>query len=135
MTTHRKNETALSLLRRLDELKAEQEALAAEREDIQSILISREDELSGQTYTDDDGWSYTATVVRADNPPKIDPEGLKEAIGTRLWNKITVAKIDTKALEAEVVRGAIDVATVADHSTVTAKKPYVRLTVKSGERR
>lgn len=134
-TTHRKNATVLSLLRRLDELKTEQDALAAEREDIQSILISREDELDDQTFTDTDGWTYSATVVHADNPPKIDAEGLKEAIGTRLWNKITVAKIDNKALEAEVVRGTIDVATVAEHSTVTPKKPYVRLTVKSGERR
>ena len=131
---HRKNEKVLSLLQRLDEVKTQQEALAAEREEIQSILIEREAELEDQTFTDEAGWSYSATVVHADNPPKIDPDGLREEVGPALWRAITVRKIDNKALEAEVVRGRIDVETVAKHSTVTAKKPYVRLTVKNGER-
>lgn len=78
-----------------------------------------------------DGSVYRATVVRSERT-KIDDEGLRKAIGSRSWNKLTTRKVDAKLLEKAVISGEVQEATVSRYVTITTASAYPRITKLAG---
>lgn len=67
------------------------------------------------------------TMVKS-SAPNIDAAGLKKALGARLYNKFTTAKLDTKKLEAAMNDGLVDTVVVAQYTSYVDRKPYLRIT-------
>lgn len=59
---------------------------------------------------------------------RFDEPGLKKALGARVWNKLTVAKLDKKKLEAAMANGDVDPVVVAAYAAEKESAPYIRLT-------
>lgn len=57
----------------------------------------------------------------------LDEEGLKAALPTATWNKITRQVLDKELLEANIVTGKIDADLVASFTEEKPRKPYVRV--------
>ena len=59
---------------------------------------------------------------------KIDEEGLRKALGVKLWNKITVKKVDKAKLTTTIADGEISPELASGFLTVQKNKPYIRYT-------
>ena len=73
--------------------------------------------------------SYKATCVKSETI-KIDEEGLKEKLGSEIWEQVTTSKLDMKKLESLVATGAIASEVIADYSTIVPRTPYVKIGIK-----
>ena len=68
-----------------------------------------------------------ATVVQTEST-KIDEDGLRKAVGVKLWNKITVKKVDKAKLTETIADGEISPELASGFLTVQKNKPYIRYT-------
>jgi len=66
-----------------------------------------------------------ATVVQTETT-KIDEDGLRKAVGVKLWNKITVKKVDKAKLTTTIADGEISPELASGFLTVQKNKPYIR---------
>ena len=57
---------------------------------------------------------------------KIDEEGLRKALGVKLWNKVTVKKVDKAKLTAIIADGEVSPELASGFLTVQKNKPYIR---------
>lgn len=72
-----------------------------------------------------EGFKYT--IVQAERT-KIHESSLRRAIGARLFNKLTVRKIDQKLVTEAVKTGQLDPVVLSMHSENVLNKPYIRIT-------
>jgi hypothetical protein len=92
-------------------------------------LMEADDLRTAVTYEDTTGMYYTGTLIKQETVDYAE-EDLREEIGEQLWDMITTRVLDKKKLEASVVTGQIPADVVAGHSTVKARRPYIRFAVK-----
>ncbi|CAB5220339.1 hypothetical protein UFOVP238_29 [uncultured Caudovirales phage] len=124
--TKKQQEKIQEALLELADLKTQQDEIAWAVADAESRLITLMDSAGEKTVTtDDDG--VKGTLVRASSLV-INEDGLRKAVGAKLWNRITKRTLDKKKLEAFVTTGEISAVLVAAHSSERQSKPYVRLT-------
>jgi len=83
--------------------------------------------------TDYNGIKITGSKVTS-STLDIDEEGLREELGEERWRAVSRRVLDRKLLEDAIVRDRIDASALANNSREVSKKPYVRLTIKEGER-
>lgn len=114
------------LVERLADAKSAQHAADAEVKAVQAALIDmmNEDGITSASTEAHKAALVTATTI------VIDEKKLKRVIGARLWNKVTVQKLDKKKLEAAVELGEVDMSDVAKSSDEVPKAPYIRITAK-----
>lgn len=67
------------------------------------------------------------TVVRREIVRWNEP-GLKRALGARVFNKLTTAKLDTKKLDAAIAAHQVDPLQVVAYGEVVPGKTYVKVT-------
>lgn len=56
----------------------------------------------------------------------VDDAKLATSLGARLWNKVTVRKLDNKLLKSAIERGEISATTVAGCSEILDNKPFAK---------
>ena len=115
------------MLDRLVAMKDEIAGLETARRDLEDQIIAVIGDNSPHTWMCD-GMRTKATVVR---PTVIEVDGdvLETLIPKKVWDSITTRRVETRLFDAQVRVGNIS-AVVADQvSTVTARRPYVRVTV------
>jgi len=114
-------------LRHLKQQLAElQQSIDDKTELVSSMLLER-----GQKSRTHYGFRYT--LVQAERV-KINELGLKKALGARLFNKLTVAKVDQNKLKSAIAEGIVDPVVLEQHSEVVLNKPSIRITeVSDGE--
>lgn len=59
---------------------------------------------------------------------KVNEEGLRKALGARVFNKYTVRKIDKNKLETGIATGEVDGVVVSQYCEIKSSKPYIRYT-------
>jgi len=57
---------------------------------------------------------------------KIDEEGLRKSLGTKLWNKVTDRKVSKSKLLIAIAEGEISQELASSFITVQANKAYIR---------
>lgn len=115
---------------RLLEIKQKRAALDEEYSTLENEVIALMDKIGEKTATvSDESGALTGTVVRG-STLQINEDGLRKALGAKLWAKVTKRVIDKKKLEAFTVTGEISPMVVAAHSEEKQSKPYVRLSNK-----
>ncbi len=112
-------------LKKLQEIKDQLAVLEAERKKLQEQLSEAMGDDSVDFCVGEQ--KFKATCVRSETV-KIDEEALATALGKKVWEQITVRKLDNKLLEAKVALGEIPVELVSDHSTIVPRKPYIKTT-------
>lgn len=73
------------------------------------------------------GSTKKVTLVKSETV-KIDEEGLREALGEKMWDKITTRKLDNKKLESFVAVGDIDIEVLDTYSEIVPRTPYIKIT-------
>lgn len=118
----------VELLLILASIKAAEEVLSKQKEDIQARLVEIMQSNSRGTMTakSSDGRVVKGTLVVAERVI-IDSDRLKDALPAKMWDKITTRVLDKGLLEAHVTTKAIDENVVASCSEIKANKPYVRV--------
>jgi len=130
-TTHAmKLKKAKALIDELASAKEVLQGLKADVDTIQDDVLKALHDLDVTTLRTDDG--NNATVV-AGSRVTIDDSKLSKSLGAKLWQKITVRKLDPKLLDDAIAKGVVDKVLVAAASSETPTKPYIRLTIKGGE--
>ncbi len=84
--------------------------------------------------TDAIAWRFgesmgSAKVVRP-STIKYDEDRLQATLGSDRWSRATKTVLDTKALDAMVADGVVEIGEVAACSEVVDRSPYVKITVK-----
>ena len=100
---------------------AKRELDAAEQELIESLRAAGDKSTS---LTEGDK-VQRATVVQTETT-KIDEEGLRKALGVKLWNKVTVRKVDKAKLTTIIADGEVSPELASGFLTVQKNKPYIR---------
>lgn len=70
---------------------------------------------------------FKVRVVTSDSL-HVNEAGLKKAIGARLFNTMLKKSLDTTLLRKAMTEGRVDPVVVAQHSVVTPRKSYIKLT-------
>lgn len=107
-------------------------AIKAKIDEQQAVLLEEMEALELTTLTvhsEIDDVDITGTRVQASSVV-IDETKLQKKVGASIWNKITRKQLDKKLLESAVQSGAVKETDLADASTVTPNKPFVKVTVK-----
>ena len=119
---------ASSLLSTLASIKAAEDMLAKQKVEAQTRLIELLDGVGIKTYKTktSDGRSLTGTLVQAERLVYDEP-GLEAALGKKLWDAVTVRKLDKALLEAHVVTKAVDENVVAAYTEVKQNAPYIKM--------
>ena len=120
--------TAEELLVILASIKSAEDALAKQRSDVQTRLIEAMDSELQKIVktTTSDGRSLTGTLVRAERLV-YDEAGLEVHLGKKLWDAVTVRKLDKALLEAHVVTKAIREDVVASYTEIKQNAPFIKL--------
>jgi predicted amidohydrolase len=119
--------TAMDLaVDRVRRAKDKAEVAAQELKDSQRELMALLAVENVKTHVYD---GYQATVVR-NTGYTFNEAGLRKAVGARVYNKLTTAKLDSKKLEKAVEDGVIDPVLVAQYATEKKTDPFLRLTEK-----
>lgn len=66
-----------------------------------------------------------ATYVQTETT-KIDEDGLRKAVGVKVWNRITNRKVDKAKLMTVIGEGEISQELAASFITLQKSKPYIR---------
>lgn len=111
------------LLEQLAEAKAEQIAANEKVAAIQTRLLTYAQETESKTLSGD---RIKATVVTTERVA-YNEKTLKKALGVKLWNTIKKESVDSSKLKSQVSKGLIDPIVVAQNSTITKSKPYLRI--------
>lgn len=116
------------LLLVLANIKAAQDALKVQHEQMQARLIEALDKQGKDKIaaTSSDGRTVKGSVVRAEKVV-IDQAALEAALPAKVWEKVTKRVLDNDLLEAHVATKAIKEEVVAACSEVRQNKPYVRV--------
>jgi ATP-dependent helicase YprA (DUF1998 family) len=72
------------------------------------------------------------TMVRPETMT-FDENGLRKALGAKVFNKLTTAKLDRKKLEKAIESGEIDPVVVAQNTTLILQNTHIRVTEKSND--
>lgn len=78
------------------------------------------------------GREWRVTVV-APEGISFDEDALLKTLGKRAFARVANLKLDRKKLEAAVRDGSISAELVSEHSVLSRKSPYIRVTEYSGE--
>ena len=109
--------------------KAEAAAIE-EREAAQSVLVNAMKAKKRRTASvvlPEDRGTINGTLIEAQRIV-YDETKLKAKVGRTVWTKITKLVLDKEKLEAAVSLELVDPIILAECSTVTDNKPYVRVT-------
>lgn len=121
-------EEARELLLTMAQRKAQMEAMAStqgqDQERLLTILSSFEQKTLAATGSD--GRKVKGTVIAAERIV-IDADRLKNEIGAKLWDKVSVRTLDKGLLEAHVKTKAVDENVVAACTEIKTNKPYVKI--------
>jgi hypothetical protein len=83
-----------------------------------------------KTVTDTlDGHTFSATYTQR-TTTQINEEGLRKAMGARVFNKYTIRKLDRKALEKAMGDGVVDPTLVAQYVEQVPGKTFLTYRVK-----
>lgn len=66
-----------------------------------------------------------ATFVQSETT-KIDEDGLRKAVGVKIWNHITVKKVDRAKLMESIGEGEISQELASGFLTTVQSKPFIR---------
>ena len=66
-----------------------------------------------------------ATYVQTEST-KIDEEGLRKAVGVKIWNKVTDRKVNKAKLVTVIGEGEVSQELASSFITVQKNKPYIR---------
>lgn len=118
---------AIELLRYHRARKAESEDSAKTYQD-EAIAGMKGMDVKSFSY-EAEGQKVKATLV---SPTKLVPNeaGLKKALGTKLWQKVSTRTLDIGKLEALMAAGEIDPSLVAQYFKDEPKGEYLRITVR-----
>ena len=101
-----------------------------ELEEAKHLLIYTLEKAGRKSYT----FGQTRATVVVSETTSFDEPGLKKALGARLFNKFTTAKLDKKKLEAAMENNEVDKVVVSQYATIQQSQPFIRLsTVKDSE--
>lgn len=75
---------------------------------------------------------WKVTVVQTERV-KVDDDHLIKMIGKRLYNKVSIRKVDKKLLDDAIKEGAIDPAMISNSVVISTSKPFMRVTEYTGE--
>jgi transcriptional antiterminator Rof (Rho-off) len=78
------------------------------------------------------GTDYKVTVVQSETL-KVDEDSLVKALGKRMYNKVSVRKVDKKMLELAIKDGEISPQAVANSMVISKSTPYIRVSQSTGE--
>lgn len=92
--------------------------------EIETELIHRMEASSRKSASDG---STRVTYVRP-TKVKIDEAGLRKALGAKVYDRFTVAKLDQKKLEAALEKEEIEAEKVSPYVTEVVGTPYLRVT-------
>jgi hypothetical protein len=93
------------------------------------LRVLEEQELKSTT-AEIGGVKYTTTSTQRTSTT-FNESGLKKALGARLYNKLTIAKLDKSKLTEAIQEGTVDPAVVAQHTEVVPGAVSIRLTKKA----
>lgn len=93
------------------------------------LRVLEEQELKSTT-AEIGGVKYTTTSTQRTSTT-FNESGLKKALGARLYNKLTIAKLDKSKLTEAIQEGTVDSAVVAQHTEVVTGAVSIRLTKKA----
>lgn len=107
----------------MDTLKGEVDALQ------ESVVRDMKKGRKRQIIVTDGGKKTTCTLVEGESV-RMDEDALAKKIGATTFNKLTKRVLDSSKLEEAVKTGTVDPVDIAAVSTITARKPFVKLTTK-----
>lgn len=128
MEADERDEEVETLILDLHELKTKKELLEAEISERQTVLLNHLKNFPEGKYKQP---GVAATTVKG-TMTKWDEEKLQELLSKTMWNAVSRRQLDVSLLEAMVEAGKLNVSQIKDALSITAKKPYVKLTVKRG---
>lgn len=111
------------LLDMLSTLKTAKDDIDRAIDDVQGQLIKIAERDNLKTIV---GEKVQATVVSSERV-SYNEGALKKALGAKQWKLVRVEKVDQAKLKKAMSSGVVDAMIVAQNSTVTRTKPYLRL--------
>ncbi len=100
------------------------ERAQADVEEARDMLVYELEKAGAKSHTYE---GHRATVVKTSSYA-FNESGLKKALGARVFNKMTTAKLDKKKLEAAMEAGDVDPRIVATYATEREGAAHIRLT-------
>lgn len=76
-----------------------------------------------------DGLVFSATYTQR-STTQINEQGLRKALGARVFDKYTIKKLDRKAMEKAMEEGVVDPTTVAQYVEQVPGKTFLTYRVK-----
>jgi hypothetical protein len=92
-------------------------------------LMGKQKSTSGKFVWGGDIHEITATVVAGERIIT-DEVALKKRLGQRVWDRVTVKKLDKAKLEDAIAQGEVDATVVAACCEAVPNKVYVKPTIK-----
>ena len=94
------------------------------------ISVLDQEEQKSFRYETEDGRPVTMTRVQAEKM-HVKEKGLKKALGSKAWAKVTKRVLDEDKLMAAIQDEVIDITTVAKHTEYIPNRPFVRFNVRA----
>jgi hypothetical protein len=112
----------------LEAAKRERERLDQHIADLQSAILTQLDGMGQKSMTVElEDRNIKVTKVQGVRVT-IDELSLKKRLGAKTWDQVSTRVLDKKKLEANIASGDVDPIAVAECTTETPNKPYVKLT-------
>lgn len=108
-----------------DEETAAAESLAKAKFALVELMRSRQ--LDSEVVEGVDGGLCRVTLVQGERAV-IDDDGLRSAIGTRAWSKLTTRKVNRDLLTTAMAKGQVDPAIVGRFVKINPVAPYAKIT-------
>ena len=124
-----RNDELTTAIADANRLKAEKAAAEERYKEAEARLIKLMEAEGVRSSTKEiEGVSIRATLVERERVT-IDEPSLRKALGARLFNKLTVRKLDQGLLKQAIVDEQVDPVVVSQHSVITRDRAYVRLSM------
>lgn len=94
-----------------------------------SYLAEHEQKSASGDYK---GVRYTTTATSR-TTMNFDESGIKKALGARIYNKLTSAKLDRAKLQEAIESGTVDAGVVSQHTQTVQGATTLRLTKKAAD--
>lgn len=124
---------AQAILRELNKARHAKDEADNQRKDLQGALI---DALCGMNQksikaVSETGGTITGTLVES-STITYDADGLRKALGAKVFDALCTMTLDTKKLDEAVAKGEIDAVAVARFAFEQPRAPFIKVTEKDG---
>lgn len=124
---------AQAILRELNTARHNKYDAEAARKELQSALLDAMEGMGQKSIkaVTESGGTITGTVVES-STITYDSDGLRKALGAKVFDALCTMALDTKKLDEAVAKGEIDAMVVAKYADEQKRAPFIKVTEKDG---